>query len=79
MILLFFAALIVFFLALGLLTRGTGADLLDWDPRGRVRARIAADAEDVDDLLELVNRERREKGLPELTHHEVLQDHQPTD
>lgn len=72
LIALFFAALLLFFLALGYFTKGNGADLLDCDPIGRARARRAADAQDRAELLEMVNRDRREQGLSELTEAEVL-------
>jgi hypothetical protein len=69
---LFFAFILVFFLLLGKLTRGTGEDLVDWDPVGRARQRRALDLEDTEDLLELTNERRRERGLAELSEEDVL-------
>jgi hypothetical protein len=69
---LFFAGVLVFFLLLGKLTWGTGEDLVDWDPVGRARRRRALDLEDTEDMLELTNLRRRERGLAELTPEEVL-------
>jgi predicted PurR-regulated permease PerM len=66
MVLIFFAAIVAFFLLLGWLTWGTGADLVDWDPAGHWGRKRILDHEDMIDLLELENRERRERGLPEL-------------
>ena len=68
---LFLAGVLVFFLLLGKLTWGTGEDLVDWDPIGRTRRRRALDREDTEDMLELTNRGRRERGLAELTADEV--------
>jgi hypothetical protein len=69
---LFIVGVLVFFLLLGKLTRGTGEDLLDWDPVGRARRRRALDLEDTEDMLALTNMHRRERGLAELTADEVL-------
>jgi hypothetical protein len=69
---LFLVGVVVFFLLLGKLTRGTGAEVLGWDPVGRARQRRALDLEDTEDMLELTNRHRRERGLAELTAEEVL-------
>lgn len=72
LILIFFGGLLVFFFALGKLTWGTGADLVDWDPSGRQERKLALDDEDAHDLLEITNRRRRAAGLEELTHDDVL-------
>lgn len=71
-VVLFFAGVLIFFLLLGKLTRGTGADLVDWDPVGRARQRRGLELEDTEAMLELVNLRRRERGLAELTTEEVL-------
>jgi hypothetical protein len=69
---LFFAGILVFFLVLGKLTRGTGEDLVDWDPVGRARQRRTLELEDTEEMLELANLHRRERGLAELTTEDVL-------
>jgi hypothetical protein len=71
-VVLFFAGVLLFFLLLGKLTRGTGEDLVDWDPVGRARQRRALELEDTEELLELANVRRRERGLAELSMEEVL-------
>lgn len=72
MILIFFGGMLLFFFVLGKMTWGTGADLVDWDPTARQEARMSADDEDIDDLLEITNRRRRANGLPELGPNDVL-------
>jgi hypothetical protein len=64
--LLLLAGIALFFVLLGSLTKGSGADLLDWDPAGRAERRAGLDREDYEELLEVNNRYRRERGLPEL-------------
>jgi hypothetical protein len=71
-VVLFFVGVLTFFLLLGKLTRGTGEDLVDWDPVGRARHRRALELEDTEEMLELANRHRRERGLAELTTEEIL-------
>ncbi len=63
--------LVAFFYVLGRLTPGTGASLLDWDPQGRADERRALDDEDMQQMLALANRRRRDQGLPELSEYEV--------
>lgn len=72
MILIFFGGLFVFFFALGKMTWGTGADLVDWDPTNRQVAKMELEAEDALDLLEITNRRRRKNGLEELSEDDVL-------
>jgi hypothetical protein len=55
-------AVVLFVLAL--LRRGSGAELLDWDPTDRIAARAAADAEDVERALAQHNARRADAGLP---------------
>lgn len=69
--LILLAAIILFFLLLGGLTRGSGADLLDWDPAGRAQRRAGLDHDDLQDMIELNNRYRRERGLDELTEEDL--------
>lgn len=71
MALLLFAGIIVFFLLLGGLTSGSGADLLDWDPGGRAERRAAVDHDDLEDMIELNNRYRRERGMSELSEEDL--------
>ncbi len=54
--------MILFFFLLGRFTAGTGAELLDWDPQGHAADRMALDAEDTRQMLELMNRERGGAG-----------------
>ncbi|WP_372788633.1 hypothetical protein [Paraconexibacter sp.] len=72
MLLIFFGGTFAFFFALGKMTWGTGADLVDWDPAERQAAKMELDAEDAMDLLEITNRRRRANGLEELTQDDVL-------
>lgn len=74
MILLFFGGLFVFFFALGKMTWGTGADLVDWDPTRRQERKMELEAEDAYDLLEITNRRRRANGLEELSQDDILAD-----
>lgn len=53
----------VVLVALALLRRGSGAELLDWDPSNRIAARAAADVEDVERALEQHNSRRVAAGL----------------
>ena len=46
-------------------------ELLDLDPRVRARDRLVAEQEDLEQLLELTNRERRSAGLSELTEQDL--------
>jgi hypothetical protein len=46
-------------------------ELLDLDPRTRAGARMAAEDEDMRELLEVTNRERRLAGLDELTEEDL--------
>lgn len=73
MVVLLFGGGIAFFFLLGIFTSGSGADLLDWDPTERQESRRSAEDEDMDQLLERVNAERRERGEPLLTYDNVLQ------
>lgn len=66
-----FAGIVVFFLLLGGLTSGSGADLLDWDPGGRAERRAVVDHDDLEDMIELNNRYRRERGLQELSEEDL--------
>jgi hypothetical protein len=61
---LLLVAILVFFLLLGGFTSGTGADFVDWDPIGRANRRAGLDQSDFEELLELNNRHRRERGCP---------------
>jgi hypothetical protein len=44
----------------------SAAELLDLDPRTRGAARLAAEEEDMRQLLELTNRQRRRRGLDDV-------------
>ena len=56
---------------LGWLYPGSGADLLDWDPRAASDKRAALDAEDLQQMLDVENRRARERGLPEQTEEQL--------
>jgi hypothetical protein len=73
LIALLFGGSVIFLLLLGRLTSGTGADLLDWDPNERHERRVMMEVEDLDELLERINEDRRARGLPLLTHENVLE------
>lgn len=71
--LLFLGAISVCFLLLGALTRGSGADLVDWDPSARAERDARWEREDFEELLELDNRYRRERALSELAEEDGLE------
>jgi hypothetical protein len=64
-------AILALFLLLGRLTPGSGADLVDWDPVAHARRRAELDREDFEEMLELTNRDRQERGLPNVDQSEV--------
>jgi len=68
-VLIFFAGTTLLFYLLGRLTSGTGADLLDWDPSERQAARRRAEAEDMEQLLELANRRQGRREAEERDGH----------
>ncbi|MHB8692958.1 MAG: hypothetical protein ACYDHH_17110 [Solirubrobacteraceae bacterium] len=70
-VLLLFVGMVIFFLLLGGLTAGSGADLLDWDPGGRAERRAGLDHADLEEMLELNNSYRREHGQPELSEEDL--------
>jgi hypothetical protein len=49
----------------------SSTELLDLDPRTRAAARLAAEEEDMQQLLEITNRRRRLAGLDEITEQEL--------
>jgi hypothetical protein len=72
LVLIFFGGTFVFFFALGKFTGGSGADLLDWDPAGRAEHKRSVDDEDMSQMLERSNAQRRARGLPELNEYDVV-------
>jgi hypothetical protein len=68
---LFLLLVLVVLVLVARLSRGTVDDLLGLDPRRRAEQRIAAEAEDMRELLELENRRRRRAGLDEVTEDEL--------
>lgn len=58
-------------LVLSAWSRGRDADLLDWDPRDRIRARRNADLDELACGLDEHNRRRRITGLPPQTEDEL--------
>ncbi len=75
MAVLFLLAIVVFFLLLGRFTPGNGADLIDWDPIGKAEEMRERKLDDFDEILELTNRKRRERGLPEQAKRDVTERH----
>ncbi len=69
----FFGGIIAFFFLLGKLTWGTGADVVDWDPSDRQEQRRSADDDDLHQMLEIANRDRKAQGLPLLTNDNVIE------
>jgi uncharacterized protein YkwD len=63
--------LIIFCLLLGKLYPGSGADVLDWRPSRSYEQRVAAEIEDLDQMLEAANMRRRRRGEAELTEHTI--------
>jgi hypothetical protein len=61
--------LVIFCLLLGKLYPGSGADILDWRPTRSYDQRVAAEIDDLDQMLEATNARRRRRGEPELTEH----------
>jgi hypothetical protein len=65
------AAIVIFCVLLGRYYPGSGADVVDWRPTRSYEERVAAEVEDLDQLLEATNARRRRRGEPELTEHEL--------
>jgi hypothetical protein len=63
------AALVIFCLLLGRFYPGSGAEVLDWRPTAAFEQRVAAEVDDLDQMLEATNARRRRRGEPELTEH----------
>jgi hypothetical protein len=63
------AALVIFCLLLGRFYPGSGADVLDWRPTSSFEQRVAAEVDDLDQMLEATNARRRRRGEAELTEH----------
>ena len=63
---LFLVGLVVFFLILGKLTPGNGADLVDWDPVAMAERKLERQLRDQEELLRLSNEKRGRRGLPDL-------------
>lgn len=71
---LFFIALGVFILfvcVLGIMYQGGPEQLLDWSANRVAQRRAAADALDLESMLEATNRHRRAEGLPPLSDEEL--------
>lgn len=71
----FFGGLVIALLLLARFTPGSGADLLDWHPNERADERQRVDHEDVERMLEAMNRRRRAAGRPELSVDEIQRGH----
>jgi hypothetical protein len=64
-------ALLVFFVLLGRLYPGSGADVVDWRPSRSYEQRVAAEVEDLDQMLAATNARRRRRGERELSEREL--------
>src|SRR4051794_41881471 len=69
--------LVIFCLLLGKLYPGSGADVLDWRPARSYEQRVAAEIDDLDEMLEATNARRRRRGGPQLTEHAPPQRNPP--
>ena len=69
---LFLVGLVIFFLLLGKLTPGNGADLVDWDPVAMAEKKLERQLMDRDELLRLSNDKRSARGMPEFDRGDVL-------
>lgn len=71
-------AIVLVLYLLGRWYPGSGADVLDWNPRELQERKLAAEAEDLEQMLEARNARRRARGEPELTeadlHRRVAED-----
>jgi len=56
---------------LGRFYPGSGADVLGWDPRELQERKLAAEAEDLEQMLEARNARRRARGEAELTEEDL--------
>jgi hypothetical protein len=50
---------------------GSGADLLDWQPRRSYELELELEEQDVDQMIEAQNAYRRKRGAPEITEEQV--------
>ncbi len=76
-------AIVLVLYLIGRFYPGSGADVLDWNPRDLHERKLAAEAEDLDQMLEARNARRRARGEPELTeedlHRRVAEDRHALD
>lgn len=76
-------AIVLVLYLLGRWYPGSGADVLDWNPRELQERKLEAEAEDLEQMLEARNARRRARGEPELTeadlHRRVADDRRALD
>lgn len=76
-------AIVLVLYLIGRFYPGSGADVLDWNPRELQERKLAAEADDLEQMLEARNARRRARGEPELTeedlHRRVAEDRHALD
>jgi hypothetical protein len=65
------AGLVIVLLLVGRFYPGSGAEQLDWRPTRSPEVEVQNEIDDLDQMLEAVNRRRRARGEPELTEREL--------
>jgi hypothetical protein len=63
------ALFVLFIVLLGLFHPRSGADTVKWRPTRSYEDQVAAEIDDLDQMLEATNARRRERGESELTEH----------
>src|SRR3954470_20355059 len=71
------ALFVLFIVLLGLFHPRSGADTVKWRPTRSYEDRVAAEIDDLDQMLEATNARRRRSGEPELTEHQLHERAQP--
>jgi len=64
-------AIVLVLYLLGRWYPGSGADVLDWNPRELQERKLEAEADDLRQMLEARNARRRARGEPELTEEDL--------
>ena len=65
------AFFIVFVLLLGLFSRRSARDYLDWKPTRSPEVEAQNEIDDVEQMIEAQNELRRKRGAPEITREEI--------
>ena len=66
-----FAILVVMVLLLGLFSKRSARDYLDWKPTRSAEVEAQNDVDDVAQMIEAQNAIRRRRGAPEITEEEI--------